>query len=106
MTLFGPGIPKGITEKELLYIRGDLKAGPLDTHFTDKELDDVMDLLAMAMDSDSYADRVNHVKQADASEAATIEARMKNELTPAKQVHLKQVLDKYISINKVGGLFN
>lgn len=104
MSLFGPGIAKGITKQEIHYIVSELKSGPPDTHFIDREIDHVQDLLEMAMDSDSYADRVNHVSQADANEVHQIEAKLKNELTPAKWNRLVQVLEKYLSINRTGNV--
>lgn len=113
MSLFGSPMPKGITEKELGYIRGELKNAPFGhsgEKFTEREVETVMEMLRMGLDADTYAERQHHVGLIDASEAAQVEKFMANNrglpLTTPKLTHLHTVLKKYLDANIVHGLFS
>lgn len=109
MSLFGAPMTKGITEKELTYVRGELMSGHSghpETKFTSMEVDRVMDILTMALDPDSLAERQHHQGIIDANEAQSAENNLANNLSEPKRTFLHQVLQKYVDQNIVHGLFS
>lgn len=113
MSLFGSPMPKGITEKELTYIRGELRGsgfGSSPERFTEMEVNTVMEMLRMGLDADSYAERQHHQGIIDQGEADMVEKNMANRggihLTPTKQAHLHAVLKKYLDQNIIHGIFS
>lgn len=109
MSLFGPQRPKGITKDELYYIRGELGASHGASKLTDRQIDEVIERLELALDSDSALEHRNKWKQAGADEVAAIESQTKDRdgtpFSPAQQERVHAVLQKYLDINKVRSLF-
>ena len=113
MSLFGSPKPKGITKEELRFVRGELHNAPFGHSaeaLNDRQVEEIMHRLELCLDADSARDRAQHWGQVDASEVSTIEGQAAHDsalhLSPAQQGHLKQVLEKYIDINKHGGAFS
>lgn len=106
MSLFGPSIPKGITKKEIPYLRGRLLAGRGAEKLSPVTVERIMELVDMAIDSDSYAERANNIEQASADEAARVEKNLSDDLSPAQQTYLHRVFQEYIDKNKIPGIFS
>ena len=111
MSVFGSNIPKGITKAEMIYVRGELKSAPFGSaaKLNDHQVDEIMERLTLCLDPDSVAERQQHMGQVDQTEADEIETQAAQDrslnLSSAQQAHLKAVLQKYVDINKHGGLF-
>ncbi|OGZ13296.1 MAG: hypothetical protein A3C93_00055 [Candidatus Lloydbacteria bacterium RIFCSPHIGHO2_02_FULL_54_17] len=105
MSLFGPSIPKGITKKEALYLRGRLMAGRGAEKLTSLAVERIMELVDMAMDSDTYAERANNVQQVSAEEAARIEKNIADDISTTQQAYVRRIFQEFIDKNKVPGLF-
>ncbi len=106
MSLFGPSIPKGITKKEIPYLRGRLMAGRGGEKLSPMTVEHIMELVDMAVDADSYAERANHVEQVSADEAGKIEQNISDDLSPAQQAYVHRVFQEYVDKNKIPGLFS
>ncbi|MEK7118748.1 MAG: hypothetical protein AAB869_04005 [Patescibacteria group bacterium] len=106
MSLFGPSIPKGITKKEVPYLRGRLLAGRGVEKLSRALVERIMELIDMAIDSDSYAERSNRIEQVSGDEAARIEQNISDDLTPAQETYVHRVFQEYIDKNKVPGIFS
>jgi hypothetical protein len=107
MSLFGPSRPGGITKEELVFIRGELANAPFghgDERLNDRQIDELIEELEMAMDPDNAQDMKNGWAQVNAVEATAIEANAANgkglKYSAAQQAHIKTVFDKYLKIDK------
>ena len=112
MSLFGPNRPKGITEEELYFIRGELRSAPFGRGgetLTEHQVNEVVDRLKLCLDPDSSAGVARHWKQVDANEVAAIEGQLAKDrtlhVTPSQREHVHKVLAKYLDINKVRSIF-
>lgn len=106
MSLFGPSIPKGITKKEIPYLRGRLMAGHGAEKISRTFVERIMELVDMAVDSDTYAERANHIEQVSKEEADRIEKNIEDDLSPAQVAYVHRVFQEYIEKNKVPGIFS
>ncbi|MDO8521186.1 MAG: hypothetical protein Q7S52_03660 [bacterium] len=106
MSLFGPSIPKGITKREIPYLHGRLMAGHGGEKISRGFVERIMELVDMAVDADTYAERANKVQQVSAEEAARIEKNIADDLSPAQLGYVHRVFQEYIEKNKVPGLFS
>ena len=95
MSLFGPSIPKGITKKEVPYLQGRLLAGQGSEKLSRVLVERIIELVDMAVDSDSYAERANHV-----------EKNISDDLTPAQRTFVHRVFQEFVDKNKVPGVFS
>ena len=113
MSLFGANIPKGITKEELRYVRGELINAPfghnaevLNTH----QADELIRRLELCLDPDTAEERRNNWGQVDQSEVNQIEGQVAHDnslhLSTTQQAHVKVVLQKYVDIDKHGGMFS
>jgi len=105
MSLFGPSIPKGITKSELPNLRGRLLGGHGGENISKILVERIMELVDMAMDSDSYAERANNVHMVDAKEAERIEKNLENNLTPAQRAYVHKAFAEYVAQNKSPSIF-
>jgi hypothetical protein len=105
MSLFGPSTPKGITKKEAIYLRGRLMAGKGAERLSPNLVERIMELVDMALDADTYAERVNNVQQVSAEEAARIEQNLADDLSSTQQAYVRRIFQEFIDKNKVPGLF-
>lgn len=109
MSLFGPSIPKGITKKELPYLRGRLLAGHGAEKLSHTQVDHIMELLEMAVDADSQAERAHGVEQIDANEAARVEQQIANNrgvsYSDAQEAYTHRILAEFLQNNKVPSIF-
>lgn len=105
MSLFGPSIPKGITKSELPNLRGRLLGGHGGESISKITVERIMELVDMAMDSDSYAERANHVQMADASEVERIEKNLANNLTAAQRAYVHKAFAEFVAQNKSPSIF-
>lgn len=112
MSLFGPVRGKGITKEELLFVRGELMSSSFGhgaEKLTNTQVDELMEQLSMAMDPDTAIDMSHGWSQVNAQEATEIEANAANsrgvKYSPAQLAHIKQVFDKYLSIDKHKSIF-
>lgn len=106
MSLFGPSIPKGITKKEVPYLKGRLLAGNGAEKLSRITVERIMELIDMAVDSDSYAERANKVEQVSADEAARLEHNIADDLTEAQRAFVHKVFTEFVEKNKVPGIFS
>ena len=106
MSLFGPSIPKGITKKEVPYLRGRLLAGHGAENISRILVERIMELIDMALDSDSHAERASRIEQVSSDEAARIEKNLADDLTQAQKAYVHRVFQEYIDKNKVSGIFS
>lgn len=106
MSLFGPSIPKGITKKEVPYLQGRLLAGQGSEKLSRVLVERIIELVDMAVDSDSYAERANHVEQVSSDEVARIEKNISDDLTPAQRTFVHRVFQEFVDKNKVPGVFS
>jgi len=106
MSLFGPSIPKGITKREIPYLRGRLLAGRGSEKLSPILVERIMELVDMAVDSDSYAERSNNVEQVSADEAARIEKNIADDLTAAQWAYVHRIFQEFIDKNKIPGIFS
>ncbi len=105
MSLFGPSIPKGITKSELPNLRGRLLNGHGGESISKITVERIMELVDMAMDSDSYAERSNHVQVVDTSEVARIEKNLADNLTAAQRAYVHKAFAEYVAQNKSPSIF-
>jgi hypothetical protein len=105
MSLFGPNIPKGITKQELPYLKGRLQAGKGTEKLHPKTLDHIMDMVAMGVDSDSYAERYHNIEQVSDEEARRIEEGLADELTPSQEAFVHRVFQEFVDKNKIPRIF-
>lgn len=105
MSLFGPSIPKGITKTETRYLRGHLMAGKGAERLSPNMVERIMELIDMAIDSDTYAERANKIEQVSAEEAARIEQNLADDLSSAQQAYVRRTFQEFIDKHKVPGLF-
>ena len=66
----------------------------------------IMDLVDMAIDSDSYAERANNVEQVSSDEAARIEKNLADNLSRTQQAYVHRIFQEFIDKNKVPGIFS
>ncbi len=107
MSLFGPPKPGGITKEELMFVRGELmnaSFGHGAEKLTERQVDEIIEDLTMAMDPDTAQDIKYGWAQVSAAEAAEIEAEAANnkglKYTAPQVAHIHQVLAKYLAIDK------
>lgn len=112
MSLFGPDRPKGITEEELYFVRGELRQAAFGhgaEMLTEHQVEEIVDRLKLCMDPDTGAAIVHHWQQANEGEVAAIENQLAKDsslhITPLQREHVHQVLAKYLDINKVRSVF-
>jgi len=65
-----------------------------------------MELVDMAVDSDSYAERSNNVEQVSADEAVRIEKNIADDLTAAQWAYVHRIFQEFIDKNKIPGIFS
>jgi hypothetical protein len=113
MSLFGTARPKGITKEELRFVEGELKNTPFGEgakELTDRQAEEIIHRLELCLDADSALDHRNNWSQAGQDEVNAITAQAASDrnlhLTPTQQEHVKKILQKYIDINKHGGMFS
>ncbi|OGZ08690.1 MAG: hypothetical protein A3D65_01270 [Candidatus Lloydbacteria bacterium RIFCSPHIGHO2_02_FULL_50_13] len=106
MSLFGPSIPKGITKREIPRLSGQLMAGHGAEKISRAFVERIMELVDMAVDADTYAERANKVELVSAEEAARIEKNIADDLSPAQLAYVHRVFQEYIDKNKVSGIFS
>lgn len=106
MSLFGPSIPKGITKKEVPYLRGRLLAGHGAEKLSRPLVERIMELIDMAVDSDSYAERSNRVEQVSGNEVARIEKNLADNLTHSQQAFVRRTFQEFLEKNKTPGIFS
>ena len=100
MGIFGDIRPKGITEKELRYVEGELLNGS--DHLNKLQVQLIIGELAGYMD----ADNIKHPewKQMNVDEVHDLETRLSNQpelhLTPKQVARAKMVLEKYLNVNR------
>lgn len=107
MSLFGPSRPGGITKEELTFVRGELLNAPFGhsaEKLTDRQVEELLEELQMAMDPDNAQDMKYGWAQVNAQEAAEIEQHAANgkgtKYSPLQQKHIHEVFQKYLTINK------
>ncbi len=105
MSLFGPSIPKGITEKEIPLLRGRLRSGHGTAHLSDLAVERILELVSLSMDSDTHAERVNHIELVDQKEATHIEQLLRDDLTPGQQAFVHKIFDDFIQHTKTRSIF-
>ena len=109
MSLFGPSIPKGITKKELPYLRGRLLAGKGGEKLSRTQVDHIMELLEMNLDADSHGERSAGIEQVDANEAARVEAQIANNrgisYSDAQEAYVKRIFTEFLQNNKIPSIF-
>jgi hypothetical protein len=112
MSLFGPSRPKGITEEELYFVRGELQQAAFGhgaEALTDHQINEIVDRLKLCLDPDTSAAIAHKWKQADANEVVAVEDQLTKDtglhLTPLQRDHVHRVLTKYLDINKVRSIF-
>ncbi len=113
MSLFGPARPRGITKEELRFVEGELKNASFSEgskKLNDRQAEEIIHRLELCLDADNAIEHRNNWSQAGQDEVNAITAQAASDrnlhLTPAQQGHVKQVLQKYIDINKHGGMFS
>jgi hypothetical protein len=113
MSLFGANRPKGITKAELNYVRGELKNAPFGHSaeiLNSRQVDEITRRLELCLDSDSATEHMNKWQQVNQAEVTQIEAQLAHDtaihLSEAQKTHVKQVLQKYVDIDKYGGMFS
>lgn len=112
MSLFGPARPKGITEAELYFVRGELRQAAFGhgaEALSEHQVEEVIDRLKLCMDPDTSAAIAHHWKQAGDDEVSAVENQLAKDtglrITPLQREHVHKVLAKYLDINKVRSLF-
>ncbi len=112
MSLFGANKPKGITEEELTFIRGELLTAPFGHNaekLSERQVEELIEDLQLTMDADSSEDIQRGWKQVIKEEAEAIEKHAANnkglKYSTAQLEHIHKVFQKYIDINKHKSLF-
>lgn len=113
MSLFGASRPKGITKEELRFVKAELGSAPFghgSEALSRRQVDDIAERLELCLDPDTQAERTHNWGQVDQNEVTKIEEQAAHDkdlhLTTTQQDHVKRVLQKYIDIDKHGGLFS
>ena len=112
MSLFGPDRPKGITEEELYFVRGELRNAPMGHSaeiLTEYQVEELIDRLKLCLDEDGGTAIAHKWKQVDTNEVTEVENQLdtdkKFRLSSAQRDHVHKVLSKYLDINKVRSFF-
>ena len=112
MSLFGPARPKGITEAELYFIRGELRQAAFGRGaevLTEHQVEEIIDRLKLCMDSDTGSEIAHGWKQAGSGEVTAVEGQLTKDsrlrITPPQRERIHRVLAKYLDINKVRSIF-
>ena len=113
MSLFGPSKPKGITPEEFKYVRGELGNAPMG-HGAEKllprQIEEIMNRFQLLLDPNTADEIKHHWNELDQADVNQLEAQLDHDtalhLTPPQIAHAKQVLQKYVDIDKHGGLFS
>ncbi|HSE35377.1 MAG TPA: hypothetical protein VLB83_04615 [Candidatus Paceibacterota bacterium] len=112
MDLIKPPPPKGIYEKELHYVEGELKASSFGSadNLTSRQVDEVMDKLRMSMDPDTAQDMRYGFKYVSAAEVTQLISQIEHDadlkFTPKQMAHVKKVLQKYLDIDRHPSMFS
>ncbi len=113
MALFGGSRPKGITKEELRFVHGELKSSSFGhgaVALNDRQIDEITRRLELCLDPDTPDERKYNWGQVDQGEVNQIEAQLEHDssvhLSDAQKAHVKQVLQKYVDIDKHGGMFS
>lgn len=112
MDLIKPPPPKGIYEKELHYVEGELKASSFGSadNLTSRQVDEVMDKLRMSMDPDTAQDLRYGFKYVSAAEVTQLIGQIEHDadlkFTPKQLAHVKKVLQKYLDIDRHPSMFS
>ncbi len=113
MSLFGASKPKGITKEELVYVRGELKSaqfGHSADALNDRQVEELIRRLELCLDPDTVDERKHDWGQVSASEAKQIETQLADDnslhLSETQKKRVAGVLQKYINIDKHGGMFS
>ena len=105
MSLFGPSMPKGISKNEIPLLRGQLLSGHGGESISRVTVERIMELVDMAMDSDTHAERVNHRESVSAEEATRIEEHLANNLSGTQKAFVHKVFAEFIAQNKTRSIF-
>ncbi len=113
MSLFGASRPKGITKEELVYVRGELKNSAFGhgaEALNDRQVEELVRRLELCLDPDTVDERKYGWGQVSQEEAGQIENQIAHDdslhLSETQKKHVAQVLQKYIDIDKHGGVFS
>lgn len=113
MSLFGDNRPKGITREELTYVRGELENatfGHEAEKLNSRQVEELIRRLELCLDPDTVAEKKYNWGQADQDEVNQIEGQAAHDsslnLSSTQLAHVKQVLQKYVDIDKHGGMFS
>jgi hypothetical protein len=113
MSLFGADRPKGITQEEFRYIKGELMNAPMghsDAKLLDRQIEEIMNRLTLLLDPRTTLEQKNNWKQVDQNEVSELEGEFDHDtalhLTAPQTAHVKEVLQKYVDIDKHGGMFS
>ena len=105
MSLFGSSKPKGVTQEELIFIKGELRNG--DHKLTEIQADQLLARLSRSMDTDSM--QLPEWKQMNEGEVTQfdhdLDADKLLHLTPEQKAKTESLLKKYIDIDKHRSIF-
>lgn len=105
MSLFGQSKPKGITQEELIFIKGELRSG--DHKLTETQTNQLLARVAGYMDSDNM--QHPEWQQMTESEAVQFDQRLDADqtlhLTPEQKEKAEALFKKYIDIDKHRSIF-
>lgn len=105
MSLFGQSRPKGITQEELIFIKGELRNG--DHKLTETQTDEILSRISGYMDSDNM--QHPEWKQMNEGEVAQFDQQLNTDqllhLTSEQKTKAEAILKKYIDIDKHRSIF-
>lgn len=105
MGIIFQSVSKGITRAELPRLRSAFMGGHNAEKLSQHQVDSLMDMVEMAMDADSAAERAHGVGQVDANEEKTIENLFANKgipSTPAQRAFVHRILMDFVNNSKGG----
>ena len=113
MSVFGPNKPKGITPEEFKYIHSELMNAPFghgDEKLLPRQIDELMNRLQLLLDPNTPEEMKYHWNEVDQADVNQLEAQIDKDtalhLTDKQKEHVKTVLQKYVDIDKHGGIFS
>lgn len=105
MSLFGKSKPKGITQEELIFIKGELRNG--DHKLTETQTNQLLARLGGYMDSENM--QHSEWQQMSESEVAQFDQQLEADqllhLTPDQKAKVEALFKKYINIDKHRSIF-
>jgi hypothetical protein len=113
MSLFGPNKPKGITPEEFIYVKGELMNAPMghsEEKLLPRQIEELMNRLQLLLAPNTPEEMRYHWNEVDQADVNQLEGQLDHDttlhLTESQKAHVKQVLQKYVDIDKHGGLFS